>query len=287
MAKTLKYFSYISRAKVEMLEAQLRRGLTLRGVRVVFPGLGDVNWTREQDDRLAERTRSLAKTMHRKKLVKTLDDEHELESSGFYRDESTWLNGLFSFKGDFSLEDETARVVSYLVWRQWSNSIILLAGSPENVLGEKVVRDGVWAYGTTGTWATIVNFAETNLRTDERNFVAVADRPARRASPGLPWADWDAETFDEGEDEAPSGLFESPRGLALAVICARYLTALSRSRIETVFRVDERLDLRARGPLPEWVRDVLDEHGEEGDGMELLRRCEAVYIGSPIYTAIV
>lgn len=277
MPERLRQFSYISRSKVATLEAQLRRRLSLHGVsaKVTVPGaeVSVSGGSGEQQDDLVARTVGLERRLRRRKLVKSLAGESELDPSSYYADEATWWNGLFAFNGDFSLDQGAARVVSYLLWRPWRDSIVLLAGSPENVLGERVVRDGVWAYGTTGTWATILRFAERSFAADEQGFEAVTDASA--SVPG------------EGKKVAPSGLFDSPSGLALAVICARYLSTLPQSTVETVFRVSQRFPIRTPGLLPDWAVEALGDGGAGERRVELVRRCEAVYVGSPLYTALV
>jgi hypothetical protein len=141
-------------------------------------------------------------------------------------------------QGDFSLDGDGARVVTYLLWRRWQDSIILLAGSPENVLGERVVREGVWAYGTTGTWATLLPFAEAALRTDEPNIVGVASSAVRLEAGDLRWMDSDGVQADVQEEPLPPEMLDS-RALVLGALCLGQLSNLPTGQIDidTAFRV--------------------------------------------------
>jgi hypothetical protein len=277
MPERLRQFAYISRPKVATLDPQLKRRFPLQGLsaKVTVPGAEvTVSGERgEQEDDLVARTIGVERKLRRRNLVKNLAAESQLDPSSYYADEATWWNGLFAFSGDFSLSKDAGRVVSYLLWRPWLDSIVLLAGSPENVLGERVIRDGVWAYGTTGTWATILRFAETTFATDEPGYEAVT--AASASTPAV------------GHQAAPDGLFDSPSGLALAVICARYLSALPHTTVETVFRVSQRFPIQTPGLLPDWAQKALGHGSAGGRRVELVRRCEAVYVGSPLYTAFV
>ena len=277
MPDRLRQFSYVSPSKLAALEAQLARRLPFRGASAKLAVLGaEVTLSGEsgeQRDDVVGRTLAVERKLKRRKLLTRLPDEGELDPSSHYVDEATWWNGLFAFTGDFSLEADAGRVVSYMLWRPWRDSIVLLAGSPENVLGERVVRDGVWAYGTTGTWATVLRFAESTFASDEPGFETVTSAPVSLTA--------------ENRDVAPSGLFDAPRGHALAVLCALHLSALPESRVETVFRVSQRFAIRTPGLLPTWADEAL-RAGPTGErGVELVRRCEAVYVGSPLYTALV
>jgi hypothetical protein len=277
MSERLRQFSYVSPPKLAALEAQLARRLPLRPASATVSLLGaEVSVSGEsgeQREDLVRRTLAVERKLRRRKLVSSLPEEGELDPSRYYVDEATWWHGLFAFSGDFSLEADAGRVVSYMLWRPWLDSIVLLAGAPENVLGERVARDGVWAYGTTGTWATILRFAETTFASDEPGFETVTGAPP--SSPA------------QSRDVAPSGLFDAPRGLALAVICARHLSTLPESRVETTFRVSQRFPIRTPGLLPRWAAEALGS-GWAGDRrIELVRRCKAVYVGSPLYTALV
>ena len=276
MTDRVRQFTYISKTKVAMLDSQMKRRIPLRdaSAKIIVPGAEfsiSGGGSSDQGTDLVARAVAVERKMRRRKQVKTLTNDVELSPSSYYADRSTWWHGLFAFKGDFSLDEGEGRVVSYVLWRAWNKSIILLAGSPENVLGERVARDGIWAYGTSGTWASILRFVETTFDKNEPDFQAVTGVGA--SDPG--------EVFEV----APLGLFDAPRGIALAVLCAGYLSRLPQNAIETVFSVSQRLTLPP-GLLPEWAAKALGDGSAGERRVALVRRCEAVYVGSPVFTAL-
>ncbi len=285
----MRQFLYISKTKVEGLEAGLwRRRKPEITLSASAPGglvKLDVKTPAQVAD-LYRRTDALIRKMERRNHLVPMPEQGELGFSDFYRDDSVWANGLFSFNGDFSLERADARVVTYLLWRRWQDSIVLLAGSPLNVLGEQVVREGVWAYGTTGTMATLVHFGETALRTDEANLVGVAPPGARPEAGGLSWMQGGTGWPSAGqpEEELRPEILSSPPGLALAALCLGHLSSLPAGPIDTAFRVSQRLGVNLRGNVPRWTAELLGRHGREE--LDFLRRCQVVYVGSPLFTAL-
>jgi hypothetical protein len=280
----MRQFLYVSRTKVEVLEADLSRwrrprvsaAVSVPGVRFnITPPAGDPD--------LYRRANVLIRNMERRKHIVPMPEDGQLRNSCFYRDQSGWAQGLYSFKGDFSLDGDGARVVTYLLWRCWQDSIILLAGSPENVLGERVIRGGIWAYGTTGTWATLLHFAEAALHTDETNIVGIASPSDRPEAGDLRWMDPDIVQADIQEEPLPSEMIDSPRAVALGALCLGRLSNLPTGQIETAFRVFQRLPLTLRGDIPSWVAELLTE---SRDKVDVLRQCKMIYVGSPLYTAL-
>jgi hypothetical protein len=285
----MRQFLYISKTKIEGLEAGLwRRHKPEITLSASAPG-GLVKLDVKPPAQVADlyrRTDALIRKMERRKQLVPMPEQGELGSSDFYHDDAVWANGLFSFKGDFSLEQADARVVTYLLWRRWQDSIVLLAGSPLNVLGEHVVREGVWAYGTTGTLATLVHFTETALRTDEENVVGVSPSGAQPEAGGLNWTNggtgWPSASLPD--EELRPEILSSPPGLALAALCLGHLAGLPAGPIETTFRITQRIAVNLRGNVPRWAVDLLGRRGREQ--LDFLRRCQAVYVGSPLYTAL-
>jgi hypothetical protein len=285
----IRTFYYISEAKVAMLEAQLarRRFLSLSFTpKMEVAGLSVAAELKGTPaEHLAARTAALVERMRKKKLLRPLNDAAELQTAGFYRDHAEWFNGLYAFKGRDGPDQRAVRVVSYLLWRRWKDALILLAGSPVHVLGERVVRDGVWAYGTTGTWAGMLNFVRNNLAPDEPDPAGVEEgSPAPEDAGGfLPWTEWDAAAPDDGNPTLSFEPAEYPDGLALAVFCARHLTRLPREPAETAFTVVRRLDLNPGADPLRWSREV--RRVLPGGGPLTLNGLTTVYVGSPIYTA--
>ncbi|MFD5513737.1 hypothetical protein ACFWIB_39280 [Streptomyces sp. NPDC127051] len=294
---TIRQYVYISRTKIDGLEEALFRKLPVTGrVSAEIPGFGGVELApapRAQTE-LHRRANKVRHRLEKRQMSEPLPEVGVLGTSGYYRDHSVWAHGLYSFTGDHGLDGDGVRVVSYLAWKRWHDAIILLAGSPVNVLGEGdlVVREGLRAYGTTGTWASIVQFAESGLRgaDNEQPLLGVAgvaggvDTGALDAA-GLPWADWGGRLMELTETPAPPELLASPRGMALAALCLRYLSVLPAGRIETTFRITQHFLIGLRGPLPDWLVRILGEGGGGAERRELMRGCKRVYVGSPVYTA--
>lgn len=277
---------YVSRTKVEVLEADLSRWRRPQvSAAVSAPGiqLGVTPPAGAPD--LYRRTNALIRKMEHRKRIVPLPEYGQLGISCFYRDQSEWAHGLYSFKGDFSLDRDSARVVTYLLWRRWQDSIILLAGSPENVLGERVIRGGIWAYGTTGTWTTLLHFAEAALHTDEPNIIGLTSTADRPEAGDLKWMKQDNVQADVQEEPLPSEMIDSPRALALGTLCLGQLSNLPTGRIDTAFRVFQRLPLALRGELPGWVAELLRREGGR-EKLDFLRQCKTIYVGSPLYTAL-
>ncbi len=290
----MREYIYISKRKVSVLDSQFRR-VQAPGVNVTFPlppggiGLQFNPQVRDEEAELVKRTTKLITKMRRGKHIVPLEDRDELDVRTYYCDTSVWSHGLFSFAGDFSLDQGSGRVVSYLLWRQWNDAIILLAGSPENVLGERVVHDGVWAYGTSGTWESVLHFAQTALGADEPDLAEASGTSDRWSVDHLlPHDGPDGERL-EGESDQHGGLspelLTSPRAVALAVLCLKHLTRLQQGRIDTAFRITERLPVDNRMSPPDWVVETLGASRGYNERIRLFQRYRAVYIGTPLYVA--
>jgi hypothetical protein len=292
---TIRQYVYISKTKIDSLEAELFRKRPVTGqLNLEIPGIGGVELSpapATPQTELRRRTNGVRRRLEKRKMTETLPETGVLGTTGYYWDHSVWAHGLYSFAGDFALNGDGVRVVSYLAWKRWHDAIILLAGSPVNVLGEGdlVVREGLRAYGTTGTWASIIQFAESGLRGPESESpllgVAGSANTETLDAAGLPWADWGGRLLELTGVPAPPELLVSPRGMALAALCLRYLSVLPAGRIDTTFRISQHLLLGLRGPLPDWLVQVLGEGGGGAERLALLRGCKRVYVGSPVYTA--
>lgn len=279
-------FTYVSQSKVDVLEADLSRWRSPQVTATVSVAgvvqLGVAPPAAAPD--LYRRTNALIRKMERRNLMVPLPPSGELDVAGYYRDQSEWMQGLYSLKGDLSLDDDSARVVTFLLWRRWQNSIILLIGSPQNVLGEQVAHGGAWAYGTTGTWDTLLHFAETTLRTDEANLVGVAPPADRPQAGDLKWLEPGEIMGTVEEQPLPEEMIDSPRALALAALCLGRLSGLPASHTDTGFRLLQRLPLTLRGEVPSWVTELLGQQGGRVK-LDILRQCKMIYVGSPLYTA--
>lgn len=288
-----KNYYYISQTKLEMLEPQLAPRLSMPEItpKVELPGpvnLGVTIRPTVQEKNPVSRLTSLLKRMRSRELLQALKDTDSLESNVYYTDTAEWYNGLFAFKGALGLGDKPLRVISFLLWRPWNETILLLAGSPQHILGEKIVRQGVSIYGTTGTLSSVLGFASQNLETGEPNLVttgphgqglSIGEKP-------LPCVEMDATELDGNEEHLPPELPACSDALALGLICVRYLSRLPKSRLELVFTPYKRLNFKRRADLPHWGFELLHTPILDPTLVDFFWKCRAIYIGSPLYTAL-
>ena len=240
------------------------------------------------DDGMVKRLLDLVDKMKRKKLVTPLSSVKTLETLKFYADQSAWYNGLYAFSAPLGLGDDAVRVISYLLWKPWNDSILFLAGSPQFVLGEKKIRESVQIYQTTGTWSSILNFADSILRTDNPNFVGSTDRDFSTEDAlamEVPWVKWGASPLSRNEDVLPVELAAGSQALASGMLCVRYLTRLPRENMDLIFQVFRSLPFVRRTDLPRWANELMSFPGIDPQLKQLLWRCKTVYMGSPLYTA--
>jgi hypothetical protein len=284
-----KYFYYISPAKLDMLEPQLRKSVFPK-ITPTFkvPGV-EVQVQAGGSQTVSTLTGRLLQVRDALKKTGQLEDIHKangLRNGVFYQDQDMWHSGLFSFKGTASLQAGSLRAVSYLLWRPWNDAIILLAGSPLNVLGEKNIREGLWAGGTSGTWQWMLEFASTCLKTDENVLVAVGKKQKQEAYPAVEWVDWNPAGMNEQDQDMPMEMSETPDALSIAILCVRYLSRLPLTKVDTAFTIFNDLEMKRRVNLPVWTRALLETPGLDSNLRNVLLKCKKIYIGSPLYTAI-
>jgi hypothetical protein len=282
---------YISATKTEALEAELGGGRRWLRRAEFTGGIGVASTKIEaklpgNPANILHRVGRLTRRMEKQGAMTPLPSAGSLTAGPYYRDEAEWAHGLFAFESDFGLGKET-RIVTYLMWRRWTDSLILLVGSPNNVLGEKVVREGVWAYGTSGTWTTVLRFAEHALRTDEPNLVGAETTEAADRPPDLAWAPIDSAFTRSRERAAPTELWSSGSALALGTLCLGPLSRLPATRVDTAFRIFQRFELSLRANVPDWASEMIRKHRGTLDATEYLRNCRAVYVGSPLFAALI
>jgi len=281
-------FFYISKTRIEMLQPQLGSKLPLPDLKISGYGL-ELNFKNSPaGDNVTRHLLDLIRKMKKHRLVTLLSAADFLETSKYYEDKGKWFNGLFSLNGNVDSSDKPEMVITYLLWRYWKDAIVLLAGSPMNVLGENTPRTGVRCQGTSGTWATVLKFAETYFRTDETNFVEVTGKSVSNGSRSEDFAvmNWDPQICDDSDIVVPLEVFSNTSGLAIAVFCVRYLSRLQKDVIDTIFIISKRMELKERPDLPAWARELLNRIRERDDQIDSFRKCKRVYIGSPLYTAV-
>jgi hypothetical protein len=154
-------------------------------------------------------------------------------------------------------------------------------------LGEKIVRDGVRLPGTGGVCNEVHKFVDKIIGPDE--IVLAADNRykghpyfTRHKLPGA--------TYEMANDVEFAETFEflrpPPRALSLGILCLKYLVNLPQSEIDTVFKLFHRYDLERPKDLLDWGL-VLSSVSKQGIIHRMrLERTRTVFVGSPIYTAI-
>jgi len=287
-----KYFYYVSRPKLDLLAAQFGLGAAtapgeaVRDVHAIKAALGS------------------------KGLVKELAKEQDVKTGQFYSSSVSWRHGLFYFRAGFFNRGESLLTgVMYVLWRTHGDSLLLLTGSPEHILGEKLVREGLFVHGSSGAVDEVLKIAQglsvdepallTGKQVNRWNFEAIpgfevrADPPERdevSSSVPLPYS-WGSES----------------NALSLAMFCFRRLARLGSARLDVLFRLFSResavgsslqddLDARRERSLSnDYIRKDPRRLTEEQAHWERviaevrqyqLGRYRQVYVGSPIYTAL-
>ena len=265
---SIKYYYYISRNKVNLLKGQINPKTTFSklGAKAEIPGLSlelgvEKDAAHNDQTQLIEDLSTVIDSLRKQKEILPLVENSKLDSSLLYLDSSDWHHGLYSLK----MTEAEEQVITYITWRTSQNRIFLLLGSPTNILGDAVVSEGS-EYSLPSS-RTVNKVVESSLQWE---FVQTLD---------------DCDAMDSGEfsikidpslpsplkvdinNIASSKLIKAKndvlRGNALAIFCATDLARLPSSKLETVFKIYHVLPVsRSAAPF------------------------DAVYVGSPIYTAL-
>jgi hypothetical protein len=302
---TPKFFYYISKSKVNML----------------LPSLS-AKGTYGKNGELVKDTLMLIEELERQHLLFPMADSHQIEPSLYITDNALWRHGLFSFSTEYH-----PAVATYLLWRTYSDSIVLLVGSPNNILGDKVVEDGVFVPGTSGAYLEVLRFVSNHLKTDEPRAVTsgmvmtygedIEDIPEQSLGriKSRVHGDSIVETYGEGIEDIPEQsvrrirsrfyrdsmrapeIFElwnkEPNAVSLGIFCLKYLKNLPITQIDTIFKVFHTFEITVDTPhytpvnyLPHEVEERRINSIEEAKRLNL-DKFTNVYLGSPIYTAII
>jgi hypothetical protein len=188
--------------------------------------------------------------------------------------------------------------VAYFVWRKHGDSIIVLAGSPDYIIGTRVAKQGAQLSSTGDAIDTIgsseildvINSNEVSSvvmgggRTNRR--IPSAERPISIA----------ARDRDTARDWFKKTVYTHSREVGLAIFCLNHLSNLPEMTIDTVFRIYstysskganlfEDLEVEHKEGQQEYAILYTEESLREARriGMANIR---TIYIGSPLYTAI-
>jgi hypothetical protein len=272
-----KYFYYVSREKVEMLLPQMRVG-----------GMHE-----ESHEPLIKKAIRLLGALDRSNSVLSLDETTKIGASKFYASRTVWHNGLFYFRTMVSV------TVAYFLWRKHGDSIIVLTGSPDNIIGSRVASQGVRLSSTADAIDTIGSSEILDvINSNEVSSVVVGG--TGRTSRGIPRAQKPVSVA--GSDrEVVEGWFKETaytqsREVGLAIFCLSHLSNLPEMTIDTVFRIYstysskganlfEDLEAEHKQGQQEYAILYTDDRLKEAQRMGMAN-FRTIYIGSPLYTAI-
>jgi hypothetical protein len=292
----IKYYYYISKNKVDMLLGQLKRHSWLSSLKITpkltTPVIGiETEVNRSTRESLTNDTILLIDSLEQQKMLRHLSNDAPIESDPFWQDEDVWAHGLFTFR-TFSAPN----TVTYFLWKIHQDSIILLLGSPLNILGATTIQDGVSILGSSGAWHTLLDFINTEMQTGEN--VLVVDKnsfDSEHNGMKLPKAkiQIDSQYWNwKPDNDIPIPInmlfrhLSDSNGLAVGAFCLRYLNRLPRGKIETVFKIYQVADLERPKDLPKWIKEIEDFPEIAGFEKSKLERIRSIYIGSPIYVAL-
>lgn len=271
-----KYFYYISDQKVTMLKAQLNSwGVSIPDInpKIEFAGLSfGANVKFQKDENIIRETLLLLKGLQKGNFIKSLDSGN-LDLSNYYQDESSWFSGLFSFEPLIE-----KKVGAYILWKTWNNSIILLVGSPHNIIGATEQQT------LMGTPLVIENLLD---------FMEVASQKKETLTP-LETTEFDSSWSVIDIDRVFSfrGLYpdkdrepQPGEGAIIALFCAKHLRRLRQQKVETLFKIFREVEINRKIDLPQLIKG-LSQTSLPSSEVNDLSRCKKIYVGSPIYTAL-
>jgi hypothetical protein len=271
----MKYFYYISKDKVEMLLSQIQyRSFWMSNLRKIqIAGFGFGAEAENNNNRnIFQKALVLKKRLEKTRKLMDLDEIPLLNTECFFLDHNPWRSGLFSFSGgDYYSK---VGVATYLLWRAYYGSIILLIGSPSNILGEKIVRDGISIPGSVGAMEQVVRFVQDLVKLNGESLAALpGHKPYFFSKVSKTEIDFEAKEVRPNPFlYASAYLSPNPNPVRLGLFCLEYLNNLPESRIETIFKIFKVLNI---------------DHNQRGLSNHVhLRKFNRICIGSPIYTTI-
>jgi len=147
-------------------------------------------------------------------------------SGRFYRSETEWYHGVFYFANFATMVNVTA---TYVLWTTRGDSVVLLVGSPANIIGQNTPAQGLTLSSSGDALNTLgsMSFLE-EIREDEENHFSSSSH----AQAGL--------RFDRTPPSRIDWIYTlrtESRSVPLAMFCFRYLAQLPPTRIDTVFKI--------------------------------------------------
>lgn len=170
--------------------------------------------------------------------MRNLNSESSLDTGIFYETTAIWHHGLFYFKAGADEQSADLTTVSYLAWMEHANSLILLVGSPDHVLGNRVAREGIFVPGTSAAIEEITTL--TKFMPSDESCCLSHDLRDGGSDKSIEVAGTSKLAFGD-YDRCGSLAFPSvgspPSAVSLAMLCFYYLSTLPVSRLDTMFRL--------------------------------------------------
>jgi hypothetical protein len=142
------------------------------------------------------------------------------------------------------------------LWRKVGSTLFLLIGSPNNILGDKIVRNGAFVPGTSGALIEVLRFVKRNLSTDEPTAVSLNPLPfyggmdsnthslaenvveqTKDKIEVIPKLKVNPREWDRTPPDSSRKTIEYFDSQNLADFCLSQLKHLPSSRIETAFKI--------------------------------------------------
>lgn len=230
---------------------------------------------------LASKVHTLTQKLKREKSIESVQRDSQFDSDKFWLHSGEWHNGLYVFGAD------DGDVVAYFLWTTVDDILVLLVGSPTNVVGEKIANSGANLYGTHSTWLAVLRFLDRTVGSSKD--ILVSAKETKKATA-------DSETLQSIElqlhpdvriqlmTELVYGRQITSRSIALGVFCLKYLSWLPRNRVETIFKIIYQDDIEDPQELLESKFGNWDPATE--NALSDLKRYKRLIVGSPLYSAL-
>ena len=301
----MRYFYYISKSKVSMLRPQVRGTKAfVKSLKpqIKAPGfsiaseISREDWDRES---LVRGVEQITEDMKKNSKLISLSNARAIESEIWYRDTNSWRSGIVAFQGGFSFSDGDG-VASYILWRIHRGALLVLVGSPQNILDELVVNEKLLFQGSSGALMEIDSLFSSLLKTDEERAVYLPKNRRRCEGvlwQGEPYIETDnMTTVDERTASqvtiAPYFSCADEGSVKVGALCLDYLSGLPQVSLEVVFRIFSKYKFQKENTpeLEEFLRPYEEDLGLWGQGTTRSglrdQKFVAVYVGSPLYTVI-
>lgn len=290
------YFHYMSQEKLETLLAlSSRESFKLTSITptgVIGPNRSLMRGEERQPGYLVSLGEDVIASVNAGVRAAPPDRGEFLEVTKFYHDLSAWRSGVFSF--DSSCEQPT---LVYVAWRAVRNSLVLLVGSPNNIVGAKKVEGDCFIPGTQGAHLRILDFVDQTLGTDERVMVSVFEpelfgdtsvavpeltngEVISRLHPKAMAARW--HDITKGDLSLPASSDE--KGLRLGFLCLKNMLRLPQTRIEVIFRVFGEYSIPKAREVDRFGTYKPVDKIAEAKNIQLLNY-DKIYLCSPVFVS--